>query len=233
MKILLTILLTVWLLLCKGSTINISIFPCQTENADTFYTIAIFKDGQFLKTIGLSRRSNFDTTLVSIESGFYLFQFNNLYRQKTSDTLRVTKDTVYWKTICPDRYNFDLPFKSFIDSLKNFDTFTIQFESYGCYHWEKQTLKVYKSDNLYYAILSPVEKIRDDKILGRRRKIRLTEKQVRLISDFQEDTYKNATGYPGNTEITYYTFVFSGYEIKFVDSQEAGERFKTLINSLY
>jgi len=112
--------------------------------------------------------------------------------------------------------------------------FSIEFESYGCYHWEVQKLKVFKKDNQYFSTLYLTKKIREHRTEKVSKKtIKLTDKQLDLISSFQFDTYKNATGYPGSTEITYYTFKYKKNQLKFVDSQEARDRFKSLVKTLY
>ncbi len=217
-----------------GSTLSLNIFPCKTENSDTAYTIHIFRNGEFYKDIQLSYAGNFDTTLSNIEKGIYSFTFINLYEQQIADTLIISKDTLYRKSFCPDDYIFDRPFKGYVDSLENSEFFLIEFESYGCFHWERQKLKVLKKDNQYFSMLYPAKKVREHRTEKAYIKtVKLTDTQVRLISNFQYETYKNATGYPGSTEITYYEFKYRNGKLKFVDSQESRERFKNLIIALY
>lgn len=217
-----------------GSTLNLSIFPCKTQSSDTAYTIQIFRNGEFYKDIHLSYSSNFDTTLSNIEKGIYFFRFTNLYKQQIADTLIITKDTIYWKSFCPDDYIFAKPFKGYVDSLKNSEFFFIEFESYGCFHWETQKLKVFKKENQFFSTLYPTKKVRENRTLKTNIKtVKLTTSQVDSISNFQYDTYKNATGFPGSTEITYYSFKYKNGEIKFVDREESRERFKHLVKTLY
>jgi hypothetical protein len=217
-----------------SSTLNLSIYSCKTQTADTAYDVQVFKDGEFYKNIHLSYFSQFDTTLSDIQRGVYFFKFANIYNQLITDTLVISKDTVYWKSLCSDDYILNSPFRGHVDSLKNTDFFSIEFESYGCYHWEVQKLKVFKKDNQYFSTLYPTKKIREhrtEKVITKT--IKLTDKQLDLISSFQFDTYKNATGYPGSTEITYYTFKYKKNQLKFVDSQEARDRFESLVKILY
>lgn len=235
MKYLLAILLSFYCFLATaGSTINLSINSCKTQTADTAYTIQIFKDDEFYKTIQLSFINHFNTTLTDIQKGVYFIKFDNIYNQSIIDTLIISKDTIYSKFLCSDDFLFDRPFRGYVDSLKNSESFTIEFESYGCYHWEIQKLKVFKRDNQYFATLYPVKKIREHRTEKEIAKtIKLTDKKLDLICDFQFDTYKNATGYPASTEITYYTFKYKKNQLKFIDSQEARDRFKNLVAGLY
>lgn len=235
MKSLLTIIFWFYCFVATaGSTLKLNIFPCKTHSSDTAYDIQIFRNGEFYKDIHLSNSSNFDTTLSNIEKGIYCFKFTNLYKQQITDTLLISKDTLYWKTFCPDDYVFDGPFRGYVDSLKNSEFFLIEFESYGCFHWEIQKLKVYKKGNQYFSTLYPVKKIREHKIQKVIAKtIKLTERQLAAITNFQFDTFKNATGPPWSTEITYYTFTYKIGQLKFGDSQEARKRFKNLVADLY
>ena len=235
MKFLLTILLSFYFFVATaGSTLNLDIFPCKTQNSDTAYTIQIFRNGEFYKNIILTYSSNFDTTLSNIEKGIYSFKFTNLYKQQINDTLTISKDTLYWKSFCPDDYKFDKPFNGYVDSLKNSEFFFIEFESYGCFHWETQKLKVFKKDNHFFSTLYPTKKVRENRNLKTNTKtVKLTASQVDSISNFQYDTYKNATGFPGSTEITYYSFKYKNEELKFVDCEKSRERFKHLVMTLY
>jgi hypothetical protein len=235
MKSLLTIIFSFYCFVTTaGSTLNLNIFPCKTQDSDTAYTIQILRNGEFYKNIILSYSSNFDTSLSNIEKGIYIFKFKNLYKQQVADTLIISKDTLYRKSFCPDEYIFDKTFKGYIDSLKNSEFFLIEFESYGCFHWEKQKLKVFKHDNQFFSTLYPANKVRENR--SEKAKIKtakLSNTQIDLISNFQYDTYKNATGYPGSTEITYYEFKYKNDQLKFVDSQESRVRFKELISALF
>ena len=235
MKSLLTILFSFYCFVATaGSTLKLNIFPCKTQNSDTAYSVQIFRNGEFYKNIILTYTNNFDTTLSNIEKGIYSFRFTNLYKQQIFDTLNISKDTIYWKSFCPDDYIFDKPFKGYVDSLKNSEFFIIEFESYGCFHWEKQKLKVFKKDNHIFSTLYPAKKIRENRNVKTNIKtVKLTASQVDSISNFQYDTYKNATGFPGSTEITYYSFKYKSDELKFVDCEESRERFKHLVLTLY
>ena len=217
-----------------SSTLNLNIFPCKTQNSDTAYTIQIFRNGEFYKNIILSYSSNFDATLSNIEKGIYYFKFTNLYKQQIADTLIISKDTLYWKSFCPDNYIFDKPFKGYVDSLKKSEFFFIEFESYGCFNWETQKLKVFKKDNQFFSTLYPTKKVRENrKVKTNIKTVKLTASQVDSISNFQYETYKNATGFPGSTEITYYSFKYKNEKLKFVDCEESRERFKNLVKTLY
>lgn len=235
MKSLLTILFSLYCFVSNaGSTLNLSIYSCKTQTDDTAYDVQVFKDGEFYKTIHLSFFSQFDTTLSDIQKGVYFFKFANIYNQPIVDTLIISKDTVYWKSLCSDDFIFDGTFRGHIDSLKNTESFVIEFESYGCRHWEFQKLKVFKKDNQYFSKLYPTKKIREHRTeKGTQKTIKLTDKYLDLISMFQIDTYKNATGYPSSTEITYYTFKYKKSQLRFIDSYEARDRFKNLVQTLY
>jgi hypothetical protein len=159
MKSLLTILFLVYSFAASaGSTLNISMFSCKTEGSDTAYDIQIYKDGEFVKDIHLSFYSNFETTLSNIEKGIYCFKFTNIYKQQITDSLVISRDTLYWKFLCSDDYIFERPFRGYVDSLKNTESFFIEFQSYGCYHWEMQKIKVFKEDNQYFSTLYPEKK---------------------------------------------------------------------------
>jgi hypothetical protein len=131
-------------------------------------------------------------------------------------------------------FQLDSVYDTYIDSLKDSESFYISFESQACKHWTLQTLKIVKKGNEYFSSLYPRKLIREHKReKGRIRTIKLTERQIQRIRNFQLETYKYDSGYLGGTTTTYSTFKYKRNLLKFTDSQEARERFRILLERLY
>ena len=183
-------------LFSNAATLNIDIFNCKTDPS-SYYEIKVYKDNSYLTTLHLDYLKKLDTTLLNLDLGTYYFEFETIFKTTVSDTLELKKDTLYNKSICVDDIKYLPPtFKTYLDSLKDDQFFYINFETYGCFHWELTKLKVSKSKSSYYATLYPTKKVREHYTVSGKPKTRKLNdsisKQIKEFEEFMDDDFSSA-----------------------------------------
>ena len=216
------------------ASLRVNVLYCKSEEKDTIHLIKIFKSDSLYQTLSL-KSNQLDTTLKNLNLGLYRFKYTSIFNEFLSDSILLTKDSLYWKPLCLDDFkNTNNSFRGYIDSLKNNEFFSIEYEAYGCFHWESQKIKIFKRNGQTFSTLYTTKHYRE-KIIEQAKPItiQLTPDKVIAFLNFQGDIYKNATGFPFSTEMTFYTVVFHDRVLKFTDAEEGRERFHILKKKVY
>jgi hypothetical protein len=239
MKLLVTInFLFLAQIISAQSTLNINLWNCKTDAIDSIYSLNVFKDNNYFKTISLNEKSKFDTTLQDVDKGIYTIEYKSYFGETLFDTVKIIKDTAYWAFICIDEIkDYENQFKKITDSITINKQIVIEFESYGCFHWELQKLKVFKKGSHYFATLYPEIKRREKRVTkGIPQTKQLSELQIRLLCEFQLQSYIHASGFAGGTEFVSCNFKYKNSSVKVIngaDTQAVRKLVKNLLKNIY
>ncbi len=237
MKVYLTLFLFLFFAKCTEgkASLTLMLSSCKTDSIKSFYSVNIYKDGTYFKTIELNANNNYDTTIIDLSFGVYNFVFTNIFSQQVIDTIKIFKDSSYSKYFCSDNFlNIDRTFRGYIDSLSDKEFFSIEFESSGCYHSDLKKIKILKVGNDYFATIYPTKDLMNGKTERRKKRtVILNKEKFEALTAFEVETFNNATGVSGSTETTYYTFVYKKVKLRFIDNSESRSRFLTLEQILF
>jgi hypothetical protein len=203
-----------------------------TSSADTSFRIKLYKDNILLHTVNLSY--NGDTTLRGLDTGVYRLEYATLLQRRVSQTVRVLEDKIYEELLLAYQYEpAKETFKGFIDGLGENESLVFSFESYGCYHWETQDIKLSRVNGKYVATLYPEKRIREKKDRGRKMTKTLTSEELGAFQYFEEVILTNNTGDGGSSELTSCRIELKGNAWVFGQIEESRVAFNKLKDMLF
>jgi hypothetical protein len=221
------------------ATLKITLSNCKTDMADSSYSLNIYKDSSFFKSIQVIYRDGaYDTALYNLDIGTYTIENKSYFGDTLIDTVKIIKDTSYWTFICTDEIrDYSKAYTKLIDSLTRNKQLLIEFQSYGCFHWESQKLKIFKKADSYFATLYPEIKKRENKAAkGNIQTRQLSASHLKLLYEFQLMAYVHASGYSGGTEIVFCTFKYKSDVVKLVlgnDISTVKKLFRNFVKQVY
>lgn len=123
--------------------------------------LSVYKNGRLYKKI-VNKEALFlenPIKLDSIEKGKYVFEYYNLFGEKTREQISIENkkdtDTI---TIFPDRFNYEKYLnKSIIKNLKN-NSVVIKYNSQGCFHKISDSIKITNINGIYLILYKNIEK---------------------------------------------------------------------------
>lgn len=230
--------LFIYSIVLSQSTLDITVWNCKTEKLDSVYYLKIYKDNNLFKDLRLCEDNKYDTIIANLEKGVYIIEYKSFFNEILFDTTEIKKDTSYATYLCIDEIkDYSIIYKGIIDSISNNKEIIIELESYGCFHWEMQQLKIFKKDNQYFATLYPEIKAgKKARKKGKKKTVQLSKEQLEDLAELQLLSYLHASGFAGGTDIVAYIYKYKNNTIKVInggDARKARERFYNFIKNIY
>jgi hypothetical protein len=161
--------------------------------------------------------------IPNLDNALYTFSYTNLFGEKLTDTVIISKPTAYRQTICIDEFrNRNGSSRGFTDYLKNNEYFTIHTASKK--NSQSSIIKLLRKGNDYYFSRADSAALKPFK---------LTPAQLTEFIHFQLAVFSNAAGNTGNPEFTMYIFRYKKKELKFIFDGESREWLTKLFDDFY
>jgi hypothetical protein len=179
--------------------------------------VKLFKNDTFVKsdTIKFSREAKFE----NLPYGKYTVKFKTIYNRKDSIEFEIESKNQEI-TLCIDTIDYRLTKSDLlIDKLKPNESLKIDFETFGCFHFEKSRLEITRKDDQYLAKLDKNESV-------------LSNAQLELIREFEIELQEIQTGWCTTSDT--YNLTIKGYSesMKLIDKSCSWRGFNNLLEKL-
>jgi hypothetical protein len=146
----------------KSVTLSLHISDCRNHNEIGYRrsgdTIQFYQNNTLVKEIVPRNYSRWPIELENFKAGTYVVNYRNLFDKKISKIITIPDSS--------EQYDLELCLNgvennSFntLSSLKNGEKIEMLFTSEGCFHYEKETLVITRSEDVFYAHLNHEKKI--------------------------------------------------------------------------
>lgn len=219
--------------------IYLSLYRIQKSTPTDHLRVSIYKENELLLRchdvnalldMGVGGNAIY---LRNIDTGNYRIEYTTIFNRTISQTIRVAEDSAYWEFIYLDEYKDSLEtFKSFLGTLKENESMTFTFESYGCFHWEEQDIKISMHNGSYIATLYPETLIRNSHTRGKKITKKLSESDIAAFKYYEG--YIIARAAPTlSTESTTYKININGVEWRIYDGEENRKLYFALRKNIF
>lgn len=132
-------------------SIEVKIMDCRDPDSYTYLAeLDVFRDGKKFRS--LTPKDNEFVYLDSVEAGVYVFRYKNMFDVIRADTLIALTRGKHSLTICLDSLDYSKEdYVPVIDRLRAGESYTVLFESQGCFHSTEDTLTVSRSGESFSA----------------------------------------------------------------------------------
>lgn len=220
--------------------ISFSLSRIQKSIGNEHLRISVYKDNELLvrcnDVYDLLHMGLYGDVIYlrNIDTGAYRIEYTTILNRTVSETISVVKDSTYWKYIRLDHYEDSLEtFKSFLGTLKENESMTFAFESYGCYHWEEQNIKISRVNGKYIATLYPEKLVRNNRSRGKKITKTLSERDIEAFRYYEGYILARSNGGGGSTEYTNYTININGVKWIIEDGDENRKQYFTLRKNIF
>ncbi|MBS1653162.1 MAG: hypothetical protein JSU07_14240 [Bacteroidetes bacterium] len=111
--------------------------------------LVVFKNNNLFKTINPQLKNT--QFLSELDTGTYIFQYKTIFDTEEKTKLNISENKKYTLLLCVNYIDYSKnAFTTYIDQLKENESYSISIASDGCFHSTKDLIKIKREKNNYY-----------------------------------------------------------------------------------
>lgn len=133
----------------RKARIEVTTKICRYDSQEYLNELKVLKDGKIIRHI----EPNFykPTWIEDLDTGNYVLEFSSIFGKTISYNYRIPKAKRYDIELCLDYIDYSKEsFKPIISRLKNDETYSIKYQSKGCFHSQNDCFTISKLEDKYY-----------------------------------------------------------------------------------
>ncbi len=143
-------------------------FSCNTNKYDSRERYIQLKKNDLVIRKNIKTSSG-EFTIPKLNAGKYILEYKNIFGQVCSQEVVLQKNKKVKVRLCTDNF-IDTKEITYFSSISSQDTLFLKFNSSGCFHSRKETMKFYKKNNNTIAQLVNDQEIVTETILDENEK---------------------------------------------------------------